>query len=166
MTKADRDVVQEIMMMMLGDAALSLLDHGTDTTKNEAANRSLSVSLPKNVNFSRAGYNRMHSTISRLNHGPGESSLKKLEVAGAPPVPGSKPAKFFCRRQQTWERAQRYSKSRKRKLERIRAERKQRSEHYTSKAARKVHHKYRKFQLDDKVDPAVGGAVPMLQLYQ
>ena len=45
LTKADRDVVQEIMMMILGDAAL------TYTTKSGAVNRSLSVSLPTNVNF-------------------------------------------------------------------------------------------------------------------
>ena len=150
MTEADRKVLREIMLMLLGEATLCLLDNFTNTCKNEACNRALSVTLPKSVNYARQAYNRMHSTVHRMNHGPGESCLLKLEAAGCAPSFGSKPALFFCRDQEQWQRAQKHSKSRKRKLERTLAERRQRSSHYVGKAARKTRDKYRKHQLDPK----------------
>lgn len=149
MTVADRGVVYEIMNMMLGEAALDLLDQGTDTTRNEAVNRSLSVSLPKNVNFSRAGRNRMHATVHRMNHGPGESCLLKLEAVGCPPAQGSKAARFWARQQQEWVNAREYQRSRTRKQHRVQSCRRQRAEHYVAKAARKTR-VYKKFELDPK----------------
>lgn len=155
MTETDRGVLCEIMHMMLGDAALDLLDQGTNTTKCEAANRGLSVSLPKNVNFARQAYNRMHSAVHRLNNGPGESPLLKMESAGAPPGHGGRVAAFFSSQQKQWYYQQVYNRSLKRKQGRSKAKRKQRTEHYTSKVARKGRDKYKKHQLDPKPETSM-----------
>lgn len=50
----------------------------------QAIHRGLSVSLPKNVNYSRNARARASSTIHRLNHGAGDSLIKKLERVSSP----------------------------------------------------------------------------------
>ena len=54
----------------------------TDTQKREAVNRSVSVSLPKNVNFSRNMEGRAYSAIHKLNNDPGTSTIQKCENSG------------------------------------------------------------------------------------
>lgn len=157
MTDADRSVLGEIANMMLGEAALDLLDQRTDTAKNEAINRSLSVNLPKNVNFSREAYNRMHATVHRVNNGPGESCLLKLEAAGCPIAQGGRVAKFFKSQQSSWERQKLYTKSRRTKYLRKSAVQRQRAQHFQARAVRREQRKdrYQKFQLDPKAKPEV-----------
>jgi len=53
MTENDEQIVMEILKMKLSVEAMELLKLGTSTQKCEALNRSISVSLPKNVNFSK-----------------------------------------------------------------------------------------------------------------
>merc|ERR1712243_213782 len=43
-------------------------------------NRSISISLPNNVNFSRTAEGRLASTIHRLNNGPGASTAEKVKA--------------------------------------------------------------------------------------
>ena len=64
-------LVVELLKMKLSLSAVEQMKLYTDTQKCEASNDSLSVSLPKNVNFSRTMPGRASSTIHRLNNGPG-----------------------------------------------------------------------------------------------
>lgn len=80
----DRQIMTALLLLRLGVAALRLTKQNMNTNKNEALNRGLSVNLPKNVNFSRNAAGRMHSTIHRLNHGDGNSLIKKLEHVKCP----------------------------------------------------------------------------------
>lgn len=72
-TEEDRRLLNELLRLRLGEAALLLMDQNTNTCKNEAINRSISASMPKNVNWSRTGRGRMLATCDRINKGTGES---------------------------------------------------------------------------------------------
>ena len=80
----DNDVrlVQEILKIKLSTAAMESMKLGTSTQKCEAVNRSISVSLPKNTNYSRNVHGRLASTIHRLNNGIASSAQQKLEHLG------------------------------------------------------------------------------------
>ncbi len=78
----DNILLLELLKMRLSIEAVEMVRFYTDTQKCEAANRSLSVSLPKNVNFSRNMAGRASSTIHRLNNGLGESAILKCENSG------------------------------------------------------------------------------------
>ena len=84
MTEQDRATLRALLNVRLGVEALRLTKLHLDTNKNEAVNRALSVSLPKNVNYSRNVRARVSSTVHRLNYGAGDSLIKKLEKAGVP----------------------------------------------------------------------------------
>ena len=59
-----------------------------NTNKNEAANRGLSASLPKNVTLSRNCTARSYAAVHRMNYGIGDSLLHKLEQANCPIASG------------------------------------------------------------------------------
>ncbi len=82
MDENDKMLVMELLKMKLSIAAVELMKLGTDTQKCEAANCSMSVSLPKNVNYSRTMSERGSSTIHRLNNGPGTSTMEKGKHCG------------------------------------------------------------------------------------
>ena len=84
MTDSDRTTLENLIKLRLGVDALRLTRLNLNTNKNEAVNRALSVSLPKNVNYSRNAVARASSTIHRLNMGAGNSLIKKLETVGSP----------------------------------------------------------------------------------
>ena len=54
----------------------------TDTQTCEASKCLLSVSLPKNVNFSKTMPGRASSTIHMLNNGPDNSTIQKYKHSG------------------------------------------------------------------------------------
>jgi hypothetical protein len=82
MDDSDKHLLQEILKMKLSVEMIDQMKLYTDTQKCEAANRSLSVSLPKNVNYSRNMAGRASSTIHRLNNGPGTSTMLKCADTG------------------------------------------------------------------------------------
>jgi hypothetical protein len=82
MNESDEHLLQEILKMKLSVEMVDRMKLYTDTQKCEAANRSLSVSLPKNVNYSRNMIGRASSTIHRLNNGPGTSTMSKFAKMG------------------------------------------------------------------------------------
>ena len=84
--ESDKQLIVEIVKMKLSASAIEELKLGTSTQKCEAVNRSLSVSLPKNNDFSRNVHGRLHSTIHRLNNGIAVSAEEKLEQVGVPTV--------------------------------------------------------------------------------
>ena len=63
-------LVMELFKMKFSLSAVEQMKLYTDTQIREASNRLLSVSLPKNVNFSKTMPGRASSTIHRLNNGP------------------------------------------------------------------------------------------------
>ena len=82
MNENDRQLLLEILKMKLSVAAVEQMKLYTDTQKCEAVNRALSVSLPKNVNFSATMEGRASSAIHRVNNDPGTSTVKKCESLG------------------------------------------------------------------------------------
>ena len=82
MDESDKDLLLEILKMKLSTASVEQMKLYTDTQKCEAVNRSLSVSLQKNVNFSRNMEGRAYSTIHKLNNDPGTSTIQKCENSG------------------------------------------------------------------------------------
>lgn len=82
MNENDKVLLLEILKMKLSVASVEQMKLYTDTQKCEAVNRALSVSLPKNVNFSATMEGRGSSAIHRINNNPGTSAMKKCENAG------------------------------------------------------------------------------------
>ena len=78
----DKHILCEVLKMKLSVEVVESMKLYTDTQKCEAVNRSLSISLPKNVNFSRNMIGRASSTIHRLNNGPGTSAIDKCSNSG------------------------------------------------------------------------------------
>ncbi|XP_071117093.1 uncharacterized protein [Haliotis cracherodii] len=78
----DKHLLNEILKMKLSVEVVEQMKLYTDTQKCEAVNRSMSISLPKNVNFSRNMIGRASSTIHRLNNGPGTSAIDKCQNSG------------------------------------------------------------------------------------
>lgn len=82
-TQEDLELLKNLLRIRLGAEAMSLTSHRTNTNKCEAMNRALSVSLPKNVNFSRNGPARGLSAVHRVKHGAGTSLTLKMTHLGA-----------------------------------------------------------------------------------
>ena len=65
--QSDGALMRELLCIRLGEAALIVLDKDTNICKNEAVNRSLTASLPKNVNFSRTMQYRQNAGYMSLS---------------------------------------------------------------------------------------------------
>ena len=152
-TEEDKQLLKELLRIKLGEAALLLLNQNTSTCKNEAINRSLSASLPKNVNWSRTGRGRMLATCDRINKGIGESLLHKLEVVGAPVTKGGAVARAVHRFQldSHYDRAYKKRASVRKRIKC--AKFRQRRHYHAAKAARvSKRDAYIRGQLDPRVD--------------
>ena len=93
MTDTDRVTLRKVIEITLGGHALEMTKLCLNTNKNEGLNRSISASLPKNVNFSRNVTGRTCATVDRLNYGIGVSLLRKLEAVKAPITRGGRVAR-------------------------------------------------------------------------
>jgi len=155
MTDTDRALLTELLNLKLGKAALQLLDQNTNTCKNEAANRSISASLPKNSNFGRTGKARMLATCDRLNKGPGNSLVFKLAALGAPIGKGGRVA-AAARGVEVEHKYQREYKKRRHVQQQTRNHKfaKQRSYNLAKAKRQDDRGRYSKGQLDPKVDMA------------
>ena len=167
MSASDRTLMRELLCIRLGEAALILLDKNTNTCKNEAVNRSLTASLPKNVNFSRTSKGRMLATCHRVIEGIGNSFLKKLECVGAPVPRGSRPARALRRMQEeeTYKKAYR-KRAAVRKCS-VNSKYRQHREHTAAKKSRQGQTgRYLKGQLDPQVNRRKVSAQRRLQAAQ
>lgn len=81
-TQLDQSILRELIRFRLGAEALTLTRKNLNTNKNEAFNRSLSTSDPKNVNHSKTGKARVMSAVCRINKGAGNSLVESLQDAG------------------------------------------------------------------------------------
>ena len=79
----------QIVNRRLGPDMLKKTQHLMTSQKCEAANRSLSTSLPKQVTFSRNFPGRAHATVKRLNRGLGQAIYEQNKFIGAPLPAGS-----------------------------------------------------------------------------
>ena len=93
MTDEDRVTLRNLIDTRLGAQALAMTKLCLNTNRNESLNRSLSATLPKNVNFSRTVTGRACAAIDRLNYGAGASILRKLESNMAPISKGGRVAR-------------------------------------------------------------------------
>ena len=84
---------EDIVTLRLGVQALAMTKLCLNTNPNESLNRSLSATLPKNVNFSRTVTGRACAAIDRLNYGAGASILRKLKSNKAPISKGGRVAR-------------------------------------------------------------------------
>jgi len=82
MTESDKNILLEVLKMKLSCDVVQRLQLNTNTQKCEAVNRSISVSLTKNVNYSRNFEARVHSTIHRLSNRLGSSLKTKVKHLG------------------------------------------------------------------------------------
>ena len=64
-THSDREKLRALLNIRLGVDALEKIKLNLNTNKNEAANRGLSASLPKNVKFSRNCTARSYAAVHR-----------------------------------------------------------------------------------------------------
>lgn len=164
MKKNDADLLRAILLLRLGVESLRLTRFNTNTNKNEAINRGLSVSLPKNVNFARNASGRMHSAVHRMNYGEGNSLVHKTEHLGCPLSQGGRVARAVRQMQlvTVYRRAymrQRLNKRRllNNKLRRMRA-------YITAKYKRRVRPDYHKGQLDPSL-PSTSREVRKMHVY-
>lgn len=154
-TEGDRLLLKELLRIKLGESALLLLDQNTNTCKNEAINRSVSATMPKNVNWSRTGRGRMLATCDRINKGVGESLLYKLEVVGAPISKGGAVARAVRQLQNDTQYQKAYRKRADVRRRKTQTKFAQRRQHHHAKVARKARDnrgQYLKGQLDPKVN--------------
>jgi len=143
----DRCIVRELLRFYLGSAALKLIKLNSNTNKNEAVNRAISASLPKNVNFSRNARPRTLSAVCRLNKGAGNSLVESLEEVGSPISSGGHVAKSLQQIEHRSSYLKQYARSQKAKTARRKRAHMQMEEHYKVKKERRILH-YAKGQLD------------------
>ena len=148
MTENDEQIVMEILKMKLSVEAMELLKLGTSTQKCEALNRSISVSLPKNVNFSKNVTGRLASTIHRCNNGVQDSAEKKLAAVGVQLSMRAKSALNGMQKEETYQKA--YGSNPETVKRRLVVKQKTLKEHLQYKREKHApkHAEYQKGQLD------------------
>lgn len=83
----DSNLLYNILIIRLGASPIDKTKFRTHTNKDESMNRAMSVSNPKNVNFSRNVKPRALSSVFRVKEGTGTANLKKLTFLHADPAP-------------------------------------------------------------------------------
>jgi hypothetical protein len=148
----DRKLLRELLQFYLGSDSLKLIKLNSNTNKNEAVNRAISSSLPKNVLFSRNAKARALSAISRLNKGAGNALVDSLEAVNSPVSKGGRVASALRQLEQNAKYHQAYSKSGLIKLKRFGARYNQMTDYFACKRQRKLGD-YAKRQLDPGQSP-------------
>ena len=118
-THSDREQLRGLLNIRLGVDALEKTKLNLNTNKNEAANRGLSASLPKNVKFSRNCTARSYAAVHRMNYGIGASPLHKLEQAKCPIASGGRVAKSIHQMQHTQHYHRQYARRRAVRMHRM-----------------------------------------------
>jgi hypothetical protein len=155
MNDKDKHLLQEILKMKLSISALDEMKLGTSTQKCEAVNRSISVSLPKNVNYSRNVHGRLSSTIHRLNNGLCNSAVEKLSCMGVTLSP--KPLRSLKKMEQEQEYQKSYAKRPETVKRRLLCKGQQLREHLKYKKTNKTTSDYSKGCLDPVPSTSRGG---------
>lgn len=83
-TDADKYTLMSRILQRIGEEVLTLTRFNNNTNAVEGSWRSISASLPKNVNYARTGKGRASAAIHRLIHKVGNSVIKKCSAIGSP----------------------------------------------------------------------------------
>lgn len=144
-------LLENIFNMKLGAASLQLMKTNISTNKNEATNRAITASLPKNVKFPRTSKARALSAIHRINYGPGHSLYKKLEVVGCSIASGGYVAHAIKDMQDTFNYKRRLAKNKKIQKEKFRQKVNSIRQFYAARTRRRNVDIYSQGQLDPSV---------------
>lgn len=155
MNENDTELLQEIIKIKLSATSMEEMKLGTSTQKCEAVNRAMSVSLPKNVNYSRNVYGRVASTVHRLNNKVANSTVSKLRHFGVSVSPKTKRSLDAMQKQDTYNKA--YVKSKAGVKRQTIRRGQQIRDHIQSKKSSAVKGDYRKGQLDPVPSTSKGG---------
>ena len=147
-THSDREKLRALLNIRLGVDALEKTKLNLNTNKNEAANRGLSASLPKNVTFSRNCTARAYAAVHRMNHGIGASLLHKLEQANCPVASGGHVAKAIHQMQHTQHYHREYARRRAVRMHRMYSRLRRIKAYRDTKQRRRDIDVYKKGQLD------------------
>ena len=152
MDDGDKILMREILKVKLSETALENMKFNSNTQRNESLNRAMSVSLPKNVNFSRNYEARAHSVVHRITHGIADSTHLKLENLGVPLTVGGQAARTLKQMDRDEKYQKNYARRQDVKNKRFRDRKKEICDFKASKKVRKLNtDTYRKGQLDAKV---------------
>jgi len=132
--------------MKVSESAIDELKLGSSTQKWAAVNRSLSVALPKNTNYSRNVEGRLHSTIHRVNLGTATSAARKLESVGVKISDQSLAVLESIEEKETYQKW--YQKSARAVKRRLMGKGRHIQEHLQYKATHCTRSDYRRGQLD------------------
>lgn len=88
MTRSDVRNMTEVLNKMLDEEALDSTQLLTDTQANEAFNRILSSTSPKNVKYSRTLEGRTYAAVEHSNQGPGKARFRLTTELGLPTTKG------------------------------------------------------------------------------
>ena len=85
---SDIDKLVECVDFRLSGSAINKTQELLNTQKTEAVNKAISSTAPKNKTFARNYNARVHSGVSGVNRGVGDSIVRQLKFVGAPLAPG------------------------------------------------------------------------------
>ena len=143
-TMEDEQQMRAILNMVLGDAGLEKTELLSNTQPNESVNRSMSVSLPKNIKHSKTFEGRLAMVTDKWNFGPGAATARMNDRLGVALSDGQK--HFLSCQQRSHELKKQWNRSertKKKRLQRDAAVRKARKAYTPSTTS-----DYRKDQLD------------------
>ena len=152
--KNDKKLLNDIVKMRISVSAIEEIKSGTSTQKCESVNRAISVSLPKNNDFSRNIHGRLSSTIHRLNNGLGVSLVEKLGCVGVRLSKKTSQSLHQMQREEMYQR--RYSKKVDTIKRKLQSKGRQLQEHLKFKKTHSVQGDYRRGQLDPKPSTSKG----------
>lgn len=109
MTAKDVDLMTNILNMIFSEESLEKTQFLTTTQQNEAINRSISVSLPKNLKFSKNYAGRLACQVETWNQGPGQAVARQRRALRLPTSPAQQ--NFFTRLQERSRWKKMYSRS-------------------------------------------------------
>lgn len=146
MNTKDMLLLQEILKMKLSEKAINSMKLYDTTNKNEAVHRSLSVNLPKNVNFARNMDARLSSGVHRNNNRPGTSATLKCQHLDVDLCEPSK--RYLKKMDKDFEYQRKYEKRPEVKKRRLQISAEKLQEHKAYKELNKRQPEYKKDQLD------------------
>ena len=150
MEDSDEHLLREILKIKLSEASIQQMRLGTSTQKCEAVNRSISVSLPKNVNYSKNMEGRLASTVLRLNNGQAKSTEKILAEFGVELSDDSKKSLEQIQHEQEYHKT--YAKTPTTLKRTLKNKGRYLNEHLQFKKRHSATSDYKKGQLDPKGD--------------
>ena len=164
MTPKDKEKVRDILNLMLSEAGLKKTEQLTTTNINEAFNRALSATLPKNVKFSTSFHGRLSMACLKFNHGPGTAHRIACETLKLPMSPAQKQFQNIQDKKRLYH--QHYFKNKQFKIRRKKADQRVRNLYRERKTETKAdtmeysHNQLDPMQTSEKASPSTSTSKP------